>query len=511
MTCGACHHGGRDIIKRREECHLHSVLQDSYRRGYRVAPFKAQNMSLNAAVTPSGAEIGRAQAVQAEACGIEPNEHMNPVLLKPTAFNASQVVLQGQVYGTKTTESYFREQRQAIWARVEESYHLLERNFDVIVIEGAGSPVEINLKEHDIANMRVAEMADADVILVADIDRGGVFASVIGTLALLTPTERARVKGIIVNKFRGDASLFIQGVRMLEEAAGVPVLGVVPYVPDIGIDEEDSLGLEGERYRPGDRVHDDVLHLGVIQVPHISNFNDFDPLYRAPGVSIRFCQRPQDAADCQAVILPGTKNTIDDLRWLRERGFFEAIWHAFANGAAVVGICGGYQMLGVEVEDPLGVESQQSWSPGLHLLPVRTVMASNKATYQAAGRTTLYSSLPVSGYEIHMGETTPLVGVQPFARIARRNEDILRDDGAVWHEGRVIGTYLHGVFDNDGFREAWLKSIRLRFGLDQRVTGETNYRERRWHAICHFADVVRAHIDTSTICAWIRHGTASNG
>ncbi|GLV12517.1 cobyric acid synthase [Alicyclobacillus hesperidum] len=486
---------------------LCKILADA---GYRVAPFKAQNMSLNAAVTPKGAEIGRAQAVQAEACGIEPNEHMNPVLLKPTAFNASQVVLQGQVYGTKTTESYFREQRQAIWAKVEESYRALEQRFDVIVIEGAGSPVEINLKEHDIANMRVADMADADVILVADIDRGGVFASVVGTLALLSPAERARVKGVIVNKFRGNANLFAEGVRMLEELAGVPVLGLVPYVLDIGIDEEDSLGLAGDRYSQPEGAGENLLQIGVVQVPHISNFNDFDPLFAVPGVSVRFCQRPQDLAGCHAVILPGTKNTIEDLRWLQERGFFAPIWHAFAGGAAIVGICGGYQMLGIEVEDPFGVESGERWSSGLHLLPVRTVMAQNKATYQAEGETTLYSGIHVSGYEIHMGETLPLVGTRPFAQITRRGEGVRRDDGAVWHAGRVVGTYLHGVFDNDAFREAWLQSIRGRFRLETSTRGERSFRERRWDAIFRFADVVRANIDTATVRTWIEQ-RASNG
>ncbi|QSO52978.1 cobyric acid synthase [Alicyclobacillus curvatus] len=325
--------------------------------GHRVAPFKAQNMSLNSAVTPSGREIGRAQAVQAEACGILSNEHMNPVLLKPTGNMQSQIVLQGRPIGTKSARDYFYDEKELLWKAVVESYQFLAQRHDIIVIEGAGSPVEMNLKRRDIANMRTAQMAEADVLLVADIDRGGVFASIVGTLQLLDSDERKLVKGIIVNKFRGDARLFDEGRRWLEDYTGVPVRGVIPYIPNLAIDAEDSVGLSADRYHKA-KISGEGIRVGIVQLPHISNFTDFDPLFVEPDVGAYFCTQPDELDHVDVIVIPGTKSTLMDLRWLNDNGWTASIQRAVQGGVYVLGICGGYQMLGTEIHDPEHLESE---------------------------------------------------------------------------------------------------------------------------------------------------------
>ncbi|GMA62673.1 cobyric acid synthase [Alicyclobacillus fastidiosus] len=462
--------------------------------GYRVAPFKSQNMSLNSAVTPSGREIGRAQAVQAAACGILPNEHMNPVLLKPTSRDRSQVVIQGRVYDTKSSREYYQERLGEIWQAVVESYTYLVERHDVIVIEGAGSPVEMNLKPTEIANMRTAEMADADVLLVADIDRGGIFASVVGTMQLLSASERARVKGIIVNKFQGDPSLFDDGVKLLESYTGVPVLGVIPYVRDVGIEEEDSMGLQGERYHV-QRDTPGAIRVAIVQLPHISNFNDFDPLFLEPGVDAFFCQTPDDLQGVHVIILPGTKNTLDDLAWLHEFGWIKAISSAREQGTFLFGICGGYQMLGRHVQDPYHQESAVNHQEGLDYLPVVTEMAREKSTILVAGQISdAYVGAEVSGYEIHMGVTSYLPGARAFARVKSAVDVADRPDGCIADEGRIIGTYLHGIFDNDDFRGKWLASIRVAFGLPN-ANAHTSMIATRDAAYDRIADVVRRHLD----------------
>ncbi|WP_067618324.1 cobyric acid synthase [Alicyclobacillus acidiphilus] len=471
--------------------------------GRRVAPFKAQNMSLNSAITPSGREIGRAQAVQAEACRIAPNEHMNPVLLKPTSARASQVVVQGRVLGTQTDFADGTDGLEYLWSRVEESFRLLADEFDVIVIEGAGSPVEMNLKARDIANMRTAALADADVVLVADIDRGGVFAYVYGTIALLTPEERGRVKGVVINKFRGDPALFEDGKRLLESYTGIPVIGVIPYLGDLEIDEEDSVALAGPRYR-GERSEDaQTLRIRVVALPYMSNFNDFDPLFAEPAVSVQFCRHVREAADAHVVILPGTKNTLLDLQWMKATGWFDAIASSHGRGTHIVGVCGGYQMLGREVADPDGIESANGEIlRGLGLLPVRTVWHSEKTTVLVDGIATLpEGEVPIRGYEIHMGVSTYVEGATPFARVRADSDTKWRVDGAIADGGRVIGTYVHGLFDHDVFRTAWLDMVRTAHGLS-RPAGEVApvpYQARREANYDRLANLLREHVDLSVL------------
>ncbi|QSO46509.1 cobyric acid synthase [Alicyclobacillus mengziensis] len=465
--------------------------------GYRIAPFKAQNMSLNSAVTPSGREIGRAQAVQAEACGILPNEHMNPVLLKPTGDMRSQVVLQGRPVGTRSARDYFYDEKDTLWQAVVESYQYLAERHDVIVIEGAGSPVEMNLKTRDIANMRTAAMAGAGVLLVADIDRGGVFASVVGTLQLLDPDERRMVKGIIINRFRGDASLFDEGRRWLEEYTGVPVLAVVPFIPNLGIDEEDSVGLASERYHKT-RAVGPSLRVGIIQLPHISNFTDFDPLFLEPNVHAFFCSKPEQLADADVIVLPGTKSTLLDLNWLHENGWSKAVVGAVRRGAHALGICGGYQMLGKQVYDPEHHESNLDAISGLGLFDSVTTIHPHKKTVLVMGNFIgPFEGIALAGYEIHMG-TTLFEGQQkPLAVTRPAHKDDLAEaslEGHVSPDGRVIGTYLHGVLHNDEFRNQWLNDIREAKGLPPQAVA-TNTLAIRAAAFQRLADTVRSHLD----------------
>jgi adenosylcobyric acid synthase len=432
--------------------------------GVRVAPFKAQNMALNSFVTPEGHEIGRSQAVQAEAAGIPPHVDMNPVLLKPEGDARSQVIVLGRPWQTLPAASYY-ERKHVLWEQVTAALARLRERYELIVIEGAGSPAEINLRESDIVNMAVARHADAPVLLVGDIDRGGVFASMVGTLVLLEEKERQLIKGLVINKFRGDVSLLLPGLEMLEERAGVPVLGVVPYLHDLYIAEEDSVALEGA---PTAATSDD-LDIAVIRLPRISNFDDFDALALEPGVQVRYVSAARELGRPDAVILPGTKHTIADLDWLRGQGLDAQIIELARQGIAVAGICGGYQMLGRSIADASGVESPGGAEcAGLDLLPVVTEFAAAKETHQVQAEVLPGSGFlatgvgaTVAGYEIHMGRSQ-LVGdgARPLLRLTRRGgqpADSL--DGAVDGSGRVWGTYLHGLFDDTDFRRAWLRSL----------------------------------------------------
>src|SRR5262245_58039095 len=345
------------------------------RRGVRVAPFKAQNMSNNAAVCADGAEIGRAQAVQAAAAGIEPTADMNPVLLKPEADSRSQVIVLGRPWQTLRAANYYR-RKEELWPIVTAALDRLRAAYELVLIEGAGSPVELNLRHLDIVNMAVARHARAPVLLVGDIDRGGIFAQLLGTLALLEPEERALVRGLVVNKFRGDRTLFADGVRILEERGGVPVLGVVPHLPALAVPEEDAVALDSFIPRPA-RGSIDIV---VIRLPRIANFDDFDPLAAEPGVTLRYVQTPRELGAPHAMILPGTKSTIAELDWLRATGLADAIRDRVACGAAVVGLCGGYQMLGQMIRDPHGIEAAAEVA-GLGLLPIETIFAAEKATF----------------------------------------------------------------------------------------------------------------------------------
>ena len=436
--------------------------------GYKVAPFKAQNMALNSAVAKEGGEIGRAQAIQAEACGVEPSIHMNPVLLKPNSDMGSQVIIHGKVIGNMKAREYYAYKKKA-WEAVCESYSKLSGEFDLIVIEGAGSPAEVNLKENDIVNMKVAEMAGAKVLLVSDIDRGGVFAALIGTMELLTQSERKMVCGFIINKFRGDKTLLEPGLDFIEKRTGVPVLGVVPYLRDMVIGEEDSVGLDNRKVGAycDTPLQNRPIKIGIIQLPHISNYTDFDSLQREPDVELRYIQRPEEVDGLDLVIIPGSKNTIDDLLFLKKTGLAEAIDKHYRDGRHLVGICGGYQILGLKVSDPHGVETDGVSEEGLGLLPIETVLLKDKVTANIEAVGSQQSAASLKGYEIHMGESMIVGDAKPLFVIRKRNSDAVEmPDGAITKDGRCWGTYIHGVFDNDGFRRDFLNGIRKDKGLD---------------------------------------------
>jgi len=442
-----------------------------HRAGIKVAPFKAQNMSNNSFVTPDGREIGRAQALQAQACGLDPDADMNPILMKPESDRSAQIVVQGKVWGKAEARSYF-EQRAELAKRVQESYRRLANHYDVMIIEGAGSAAEMNLKDRDLANWSAVEMADAQVVLVADIDRGGVFAQVIGTLDLLASHERERVVGIIINKFRGDAMLFDDGVRFIEQRTGLPVLGVVPMLRGLLIDQEDSVDIE--RHRQAVFAKDRV-NIAVVLLPRMSNFTDFNQLIAEPDVVVRYAAMPADLDGADVIVIPGSKNTIDDLAYIRQSGMAEPIIRHASDGAEVVGICGGYQMLGRSIEDPDEVEAGGEVK-GFGLLDVTTRLATIKATYWVAGESLQIEpqrKLPVRGYWIHMGQTTrcgarSCFHVRPVSREAGPC-DVGSDegfDGAMNDTGLVWGTYVHGLFDLPEFRRAWINRIRSRKALE---------------------------------------------
>jgi len=478
------------------------------RAGIRVAPFKAQNMSLNSFVTAEGGEIGRAQALQAEACGLPPHVDMNPILLKPESDCRSQLVVLGKVYGQLEASNYF-EKGQELFRIVQESYARLADQHDVMVIEGAGSAAEVNLRARDLVNWPVAHLADAQVLLVADIDRGGVFAQVVGTLDLLQPEERVRVRGIIINKFRGDAGLFNDGIEILEARTGIPVVGVVPFLRDLTIDQEDSLDVNSSRKV---KFGNDCVNIAVILLPRMSNFTDFNALAAEPDVALRYVSSPPDIFGADVVVIPGSKNTLGDLRYLEEKGF-RAVCdaHVLAN-KEVIGICGGYQMLGRKIADPYQVEQGGSM-PGLGYLNIETVLRRDKRTTQvqaspvgpfSSGHTT------IQGYQIHMGVTTR-VGDQPCFRIVSEaeagNGTLPRDspdegqfDGAMNANGCVWGTYIHGLFDQPTFRRFWLNSIRIRKGLPS-LTEETSIAvNRRLHGeLDRWANHLEAHLRIGTL------------
>ena len=461
------------------------------RRGYRVAPFKAQNMSNNAGVTPEGGEMGRAQIVQAEAAGVEPHTDMNPVLLKPEADHRSQVILHGRVHGYIDSKNWFDLKRQ-LWPEVQAAYRRLARRFDVIVLEGAGSPAEINLKAGDMVNLRMARFANAPALLVGDIDRGGVFAALAGTMWLLEPEERSLIKGFLINKFRGDVRLLGNALDVLQEKAfGVPTLGVIPYITDLYIPDEDAVSLDRVANQPVD-ADGQAIDVVIPYLPHISNFDEFDALVAEPGVRVRFVRRAEEVGQPHAIILPGSKAVIADLAWLRRQGLDEAIRRAHARGAQVAGICGGYQMLGRELEDPLGREGGPGAFPGLGLLPTRTVFGPEKHTHRSLMR--LQDGLLVTGYEIHTGETELLDGVSPFGVIVRRGGRAEHaPDGAHASDASVWGTHLHGLFENAPFRHAWLAS------LGWRLRRQRSARPPRFAAYDRLADIVETSIDMDAI------------
>ena len=437
MLQGTSSHAGKTVL-------VAGLCRLLARQGLRVLPFKSQNMSLNAWVTGDGKEMGWAQAMQAEAAGVPPRAEMNPVLLKPSGDLRSQVVVLGRVRGTCGAGEYYR-LGPTLWPRIEEAYGRLARGADVMLIEGAGSPAEPNLMRRDLANMRVARLARAKVLIVGDIDRGGVFASLVGTMMLLPAADRRRVAGFVINKFRGDRSLLTGALHDLERRTATPVLGVVPYLHGLGLPEEDSVALDGARARdPADLV------IGIVRLPRIANFTDFAPLPSEPGVRIVYAERPGDLAGAQLLILPGSKDTIADLRVLKARGFDRAVRAHAQRGGTILGVCGGYQMLGRSVADPRGVESGGS-EAGLGLLPVRTVLGRRKTTRRVRARW-LPDGPELEAYEIHMGETLIEGAGCPVFEVSAGSPVPASLDGWTSPDGRVLGTYLHGLFESAAAR-----------------------------------------------------------
>ena len=499
MVLGTSSHVGKSLLTA-------ALCRMFAQRGYRVAPFKSQNMSLNSAATCDGLEIGRAQALQAEAAGIAATIHMNPILIKPSSDSTSQVMARGKIWGQLSAADYHQRRVEELMPIVRESYETLASQYEIIVLEGAGSPAEINLKKHDIVNMRMAEMADAACLLVGDIDRGGVFASLLGTVELLEPAERQRIRGFCINKFRGDLGLLKPGVDMMEERLQIPCLGVVPYLHDLALEEEDSVGLPpvARTGWPGvERAKDRKLRVAVIAVPSFSNFTDFDSLRAEPSVDLHFCRSVASLDYADVVILPGSKQTMQDLAWLRTQHLDEAV-HTHALHGLVIGICGGMQMLGQALSDPEGIE-QSGTIMGLGLLPIHTTMQAEKVTRNesgelCAGRLLFGEAINgarVAGYEIHVGKTTYLEGALPFAILTTGERD-----GCVSANGRVLGTYLHGLFDEDAFRHSFMQAARGFIHLDA-VEKLNPWKAQREASFDRLAREVGAALDMEELFRWL--------
>ncbi|MBI9045330.1 MAG: cobyric acid synthase [Anaerolineaceae bacterium] len=432
------------------------------RRGLRVAPYKSQNMSNNAAVCPDGSEIGRAQYTQALACGIVPTAEMNPILLKPEADAHSQVVVMGKPWASLPAREYYLHKTE-LWEIATQSLDSLRQVYDLVIIEGAGSPVELNLKDGDIVNMSIAKYADSPVLLVGDIDRGGIFAQLLGTLWLFEENEeRNLIKGLLINKFRGDITLFYDGIKILEDKGKVPVIGIIPYT-NHHIPEEDAVAIEKQNWKDSKAGMIDIV---IPRLPRIANFDDFDILMREPGVRLRYIDSPTEIGRTDALILPGTKSTISDLNWLHTQGFVEWIQDFAVKGGSIVGICGGYQMLGHLIHDATRIESDVRISKGIGLLEIETDFQGEKATHQMEGivhcKNGWLSSVAgntIKGYEIHMGKTSVNLENALMDITQRSGNTISQLDGFVSNDGRIWGCYIHGLFENHKFRRAWLKSL----------------------------------------------------
>lgn len=504
--------------------------------GLRVAPFKSQNMALNSFITSEGLEMGRAQVMQAEAAGTVPSVRMNPILLKPTSDNGSQVIVNGEVVGNMPAREYF-EYKKSLVPAIMEAYQSLSAEFDVIVVEGAGSPAEINLKQFDIVNMGLAKMLDAPVLLVGDIDRGGVFAQLAGTMLLLEEEEKARVKGLIINKFRGDKSILDPGVEMLKKYTDVPVIGTVPYMY-VDLEDEDSLAPRlSANYKNGLSTTERValVDIAVIRLPHISNFTDFQPLERISGVHLHYVSKLSELGEPDLILLPGTKNTMGDLLWLRECGLESRLLQLAAAGVPMMGICGGFQMLGRELSDPEHVEAGGSMR-GMGLLPMRTVFEGNKVRTQVCGVTGQMtgswkelSNVPFSGYEIHMGRTIPEEGAAEFAKISERSEnpsqhsekpDVMYFDNVCQQSEKpdgmyfdnICGSYVHGIFDSAEMQQALVDMLLRRKGLEPGeglFMSQKDYKEQQFDIL---ADGLRRSLDMDMVYRILNgHGETAFG
>ncbi len=470
MFQGTSSHVGKSILTT-------ALCRIFFQQGFRVAPFKAQNMALNSFVTADGLEMGRAQVAQAEAANIPPAVEMNPVLLKPTGNSSSQVIINGKAVGVMSAAEYHQGYSLKAFDAVKDALKKISSEFEIVVIEGAGSPAEVNLKANDIVNMRVAKFLNAPVILVADIDRGGSLAAIVGTLELLEPDERELVKGLVINKFRGDVKLFLPAVEFLEHKTGKPVLGVVPYIEQLGIDDEDSVSLD-EKISGGGEIS-----VAVVRLNKLSNFTDFESLAGEPDVNLFYAKNPDELDNADLIILPGSKNTSEDLIFLRENNFAEKICDAAKNGTPVIGICGGFQMLGEKIFDPEKTESNHSELDGLKLLPIETTFNREKFTKQVTFSAPDFefagekiSAENLEGYEIHSGVTTNLGGKKI---IVSKN---------------ILGTYVHGIFDNDNFRRQILNVIRRRKNLPP-LEVTRNLKAEKQKNYERLAKIVRENLD----------------
>ncbi len=509
MVMGTSSSAGKSLITA-------AICRCFARRGVRVAPFKAQNMSNNSAVCTDGSEIGRSQAFQALAASITPHSDMNPILLKPEGETYSQIILNGRplkstddgssVCNSLQAHEYFKRKKE-FWPHVTGALDRLREQYELVVIEGAGSPAELNLSSVEIVNMAVARYACSPVLLVGDIERGGVFAQLLGTLWLLPPEDRALIKGMVVNKFRGDLELFDRGVEILEQRGNVPVLGVLPWIDNLALPEEDAVALTNADADAASASCSTTysLDIAVIHLPHISNFDDFDPVARENSVRLRYVKTLQQLGRPDVIILPGTKNTLGDLNWLRMTGLADGILAMHAHGTVVVGICGGYQMLGRRLSNPYGVESDWHSALGLGLLDVETIFQNEKQTYQIEAEITDDIIAPgtlgefISGYEIHIGQTSSSSSWLQLADAAMGTDSInmgrSRFDGARCENGRVWGCYLHGLFHNDRFRSAWLRSL----GAAISTSRSTNANEAIMRSLDRLADAFETHIDMNQL------------
>jgi adenosylcobyric acid synthase len=509
MVLGTGSHVGKSLITA-------ALCRILVQEGYRVAPFKAQNMALNSAATPDGFEIGRAQAMQAEAAGVAPAADMNPILMKPSSDTSAQIIVQGRVWGQVTAADYHLHRVEEFFPAVLESYRRLAADYDIIVLEGAGSPAEINLRAHDIVNMRMAEAAEASCLLIGDIDRGGVFASLLGTHELLEEQERKRIRGYLINKFRGDVTLLQPGIEMIKARMPTPCVGVIPYLHDVGLDEEDGVAMEDRKtaarmWRDNDESPDRNLRVGVIALPHMSNFTDFDALAAEPSVALAYLSRASEVADADVIIIPGTKQTVSDLKWLELGGFDKAIQKQVAR-SLTIGVCGGMQMLGLDIRDSAGLEGGGQ-TRGLGLLPISTTLLDDKVTQRTVAQLVtpqLFGQEMIcdraSGYEIHLGVTEYQSGAKPLLHIRREGHGQFEVDGATSADGRIIGTYLHGLFDDDEFRHAFLRAARAACQLAP-PRAFANVKAEREARFDRLAAHVRDAIDLDTILGWLKMRT----
>jgi len=488
QVCGTGSGVGKSVI-------VSALCRIFLQEGYRVAPFKAQNMALNSFVTRERGEIGRAQAAQAQACRVEPSVEMNPVLIKPTSDVGAQVIVLGKPIGSMNALRYTK-YKLSLLEVVRKSFRRLAGNYEVVVIEGAGSPAEINLKSHDIVNLKMAIYARAPVILIGDIDKGGFFACIVGTLALLTPKERKMIKGIIVNKFRGDITLLKPGLDWLEKRTGIKVLGVIPYFRDIKIPEEDAVPLDNLKEHSSGRRR--MLNVAVVYLPHISNFTDFDALEKEPDVRLRYVKSPEELNNSDLIIIPGTKNTIGDLEYLKRSGFTDKISNLINPGKhiSLVGICGGYQMLGSRINDPHGLESARKQVRGMDILPVVTSLKADKILAQVEAEE-ITSGLKICGYEIHHGQTRFTGRCGRLFKVSSCNgEKIKYAEGAVSGDGRILGTYIHGIFDAGPFRREFLNRLRKTKGWPALAVKENFNPDKEFDKL---AQLVKENIDMGAL------------